>query len=313
MTALARTETTVRSMIRVAGVVQGVGFRPFVHRLATELHLAGHVGNDSSGVFIEVEGVAADMAAFETRLVADAPPLARIFRMDTAPIEVRHQHGFTIVESRPDLAARTFVAPDVAVCDDCVAELFDPTDRRARYPFINCTNCGPRFTITQRLPYDRPNTTMRGFTLCAACSAEYHDPTDRRFHAQPVACADCGPRIWFEDGTAAAGAAVHGTDAAVAATQVGTYTWSAVYSGDDQNDGADDEGWDDPDEKTKLFSKDGAQAAVVVALRQRAGAPSAPAPRHALRPPPPQMADEDDDAPERPSILPEARTSGGAS
>jgi hydrogenase maturation protein HypF len=218
MTALARTETTVRNTIRVAGVVQGVGFRPFVHRLATELRLAGHVGNDSSGVFIEVEGQAADMAAFEVRLVADAPPLARVFQMDTAPLEIRHQHGFTIVESRSDPAVRTFVAPDVAVCDDCVAELFDPTDRRARYPFINCTNCGPRFTITESLPYDRPNTTMRDFTLCVACSAEYHDPADRRFHAQPVACADCGPRLWFEDGTAG-NRTVPGTDAAIAATQ----------------------------------------------------------------------------------------------
>jgi hydrogenase maturation protein HypF len=217
MTALARTENTVRSTIRVAGVVQGVGFRPFVHRLATELHLAGHVGNDSSGVFIEVEGDASDMAAFEARLVADAPSLARIFHLDTAPLEVRHQHGFTIVESRSDRAVRTFVAPDVAVCDQCLAELFDPTDRRARYPFINCTNCGPRFTITRSLPYDRLNTTMREFVLCATCSAEYHDPVDRRFHAQPVACADCGPRIWFEDG--AGGGAVHGTDAAIAATQ----------------------------------------------------------------------------------------------
>jgi hydrogenase maturation protein HypF len=219
MTALARTETTVRSTIRVAGVVQGVGFRPFVHRLATELHLAGHVGNDSGGVFIEVEGDAADMAAFEARVVADAPPLARVFQMDNAPLEVRHQHGFTIIESRSDRTVRTFVAPDIAVCDQCVAELFDPANRRARYPFINCTNCGPRFTITQSLPYDRPNTTMRDFTLCAACSAEYHDPADRRFHAQPVACADCGPRIWFETGTEAGTATVHGTDAAVAATQ----------------------------------------------------------------------------------------------
>ena len=152
-------------------------------------------------MFVEVEGRAEDVDRFEVRLVAEAPPLARIDRRSS-------RHGDRLRSARPRLPyrrepdrrrpAKTFVSPDVAVCDDCLAELFDPADRRYRYPFINCTNCGPRFTITVRLPYDRPNTTMGGFALCADCAAEYHDPHDRRFHAQPVACAECGPRIWFE-------------------------------------------------------------------------------------------------------------------
>jgi len=183
--------------------------------LATELGLAGHVGNDTEGVFVEVEGDAPGVGQFERRLVADAPLLARIFAIVGAPAEVRHERGFRIVESHNLPTGRTFVSPDVAVCDNCLAEMFDPADRRSRYPFVNCTNCGPRFTITLRLPYDRPNTTMRDFELCAACAAEYHDPADRRFHAQPVACAECGPRIWFE-GT---GGAVEGTDDAIAAVQ----------------------------------------------------------------------------------------------
>jgi len=205
----------VRHRIRVAGVVQGVGFRPFVHRLATQLGLSGHVGNDTEGVVVEVEGGASSVAVFEARLVADAPPLARIFSIDGTPVEARHDHGFRIVESRATGAVGTFVSPDVAVCDDCLAELFDPTDRRSRYPFINCTNCGPRFTITLRLPYDRPNTTMRHFALCNACRVEYDDPADRRFHAQPLACADCGPRLWFEGPEGGA----NGSDAAIAAAQ----------------------------------------------------------------------------------------------
>ena len=215
MTSLATQGGTARRRIRVVGVVQGVGFRPFVHRLATELGLSGHVGNDTEGVFVEVEGAEVSLHQFEARLVADAPPLARIFGVEGVPIALRHEHEFRIVASQSDDTARTFVSPDVAVCDECLAEMFDPGDRRARYPFINCTNCGPRFTITIRLPYDRPNTTMRGFELCAACSGEYHDLSDRRYHAQPVACARCGPRIWFEG----SGGSVQGTDAALAATQ----------------------------------------------------------------------------------------------
>ena len=199
MTAATVSGAPVRRRIRVAGVVQGVGFRPFVHRLATELGLAGHVGNDTEGVFIEVEGSPPRVDEFEARLVDGRP--------SPGPDLQHRRHrgrGPTTNEASGSSRARrqepmgTFVSPDVAVCDDCLAELFDPADRRYRYPFINCTNCGPRFTITLRLPYDRPNTTMRDFALCGDCAAEYEDPADRRFHAQPVACADCGPRLWFE-------------------------------------------------------------------------------------------------------------------
>ncbi len=205
---------SVRRRLRVRGVVQGVGFRPFVHRLARELDLGGHVGNDAEGVFIEIEGEGPVLGDFQRRLVAEAPPLARIDLVETATIRRRGESDFRIVES-VNGAPRTSLPPDVAVCDDCIRELFDPGDQRYRYPFITCTNCGPRFTITKRLPYDRPNTTMRHFDLCPACAAQYHDPTDRRFHAQPVACSDCGPRLRFEHD----GVTVDGDDAALAATQ----------------------------------------------------------------------------------------------
>jgi hydrogenase maturation protein HypF len=227
MNGVAAAPVAVRHRLRVTGVVQGVGFRPFVHRLATELALGGHVGNDSGGVFVEVEGPQPDVACFERRLVDDAPPMARVVAIDTTAVHPLGEQRFRILESRSRAMARTFVPPDVAVCDDCLAELFDPADRRYRYPFINCTNCGPRFTITIRLPYDRPNTTMRGFELCEACTSEYNDPADRRFHAQPVACAACGPRIQFYAGACGAvggvvgevAEAVEGTDSAIAAAQ----------------------------------------------------------------------------------------------
>ncbi|HWE69578.1 MAG TPA: carbamoyltransferase HypF [Acidimicrobiales bacterium] len=212
----------VRHRIRVAGVVQGVGFRPFVQHLATELALSGHVGNDTEGVVVEVEGRASAVRCFESRLVEEAPPLARIDQMEATELAAVGEESFRIIESRATGPVRTLVSPDVAVCDDCLAEMSDAADRRYRYPFINCTNCGPRFTITVRLPYDRPNTTMNGFPLCSDCAAEYHDPGDRRFHAQPVACAVCGPRLWFEgsadtdDGSLSP---ADGTDAAIIAAQ----------------------------------------------------------------------------------------------
>ena len=205
----------VRHRIRVRGVVQGVGFRPFVYALANRLGLDGHVGNDADGVFVEVEGAAALVATFERRLVDERPPLARVESLEAARIDPTGERGFRIVASQAAPTGRTFVPPDVAVCDDCLRELHDRADRRYRYPFINCTNCGPRFTITVRLPYDRPNTTMGAFSLCRDCADQYHDPGDRRFHAQPVACAACGPRLWFE----AAGELTDGTDAALALAQ----------------------------------------------------------------------------------------------
>jgi hydrogenase maturation protein HypF len=184
-----------RVRIRVEGVVQGVGFRPFVHRLASELGLDGFVRNDERGVVIEVEGEGAAVAAFLARLPAEAPPLASVDVVEQEAMPVRGERGFAIVDSTATGAPDALVSPDVAVCADCLRELFDPADRRYRYPFINCTNCGPRFTIVRGVPYDRPLTTMAGFTMCAACEAEYHDPANRRFHAQPNACPDCGPRL----------------------------------------------------------------------------------------------------------------------
>ena len=203
---------TGRRRFVVTGVVQGVGFRPFVHRLAAELGLTGLVGNDSSGVFVEVEGSAAVLDEFALRLTADAPPLAHVEHVVAEDLPVAGDRTFRIVESTSLGGERTLVPPDVAVCAECLAEVFDPADRRHRYPFANCTNCGPRFTIIRDLPYDRTSTTMAGFEMCAACRAEYDDPADRRYHAQPVACPACGPSIAFER----AGVTSVGTDRVVA-------------------------------------------------------------------------------------------------
>jgi len=185
----------VRVRLRVRGVVQGVGFRPFVYGLAVERGLAGFVGNDADGVFAELEGAA---AAVESALVAlreGPPPLAVVEAVEVEGVSPRGGGGFAIVESPSAATRRTLVSPDTATCGACLAELFDPGDRRYRYPFLNCTNCGPRYSIVTDVPYDRPNTTMAGFDLCAACAAEYHDPADRRFHAQPTCCPACGPRL----------------------------------------------------------------------------------------------------------------------
>ncbi len=210
------TENQIRQRFTVTGVVQGVGFRPFVYRLATELGLAGFVGNDSGAVFLEVQGEAARVHEFGRRLRAEAPTPARISGVRIADLQSRTaEAAFRIVASEAGAGARTPIPPDIAVCDDCVAELFDPGDRRHRHPFVTCTNCGPRFTIIRGLPYDRPATTMSAFAMCERCATEYHDPADRRFHAQPIACPDCGPSLWFScpDGR------VDGPDAALAATQ----------------------------------------------------------------------------------------------
>jgi hydrogenase maturation protein HypF len=184
-----------RSRARVEGVVQGVGFRPFVHRLAGELALDGFVFNDERGVVVEVQGAPDRVDAFLARLRDDAPPLAVVERVLAEAVEPLPGAGFRIVESARSGRPSALVSADVATCEDCLRELFDPADRRYRYPFLNCTNCGPRFTIVTGIPYDRPNTTMAGFAMCDACRAEYDDPGDRRFHAQPIACHDCGPRL----------------------------------------------------------------------------------------------------------------------
>jgi len=184
----------VRQRLAVAGVVQGVGFRPFVYSLARQLGLSGSVANDSAGVVIELEGTAAALSEFARRLTADAPPLSVIQSVTVAAIEARGGTEFVIGTSTGG-AGRTLVSPDVATCDDCLAELADPGDRRYRHPFISCTNCGPRFTFITALPYDRPATTMARFQLCPACATEYADPANRRFHAQTVACRDCGPQL----------------------------------------------------------------------------------------------------------------------
>jgi hydrogenase maturation protein HypF len=187
-----------RRRILVRGMVQGIGFRPWVWRVAQQHKVTGFVGNESEGAFIEIEGLMPALDAFESSFRSEPPPLARIDHIEVHAVPVRGEAGFHIVASRPQSAASTPVSPDLALCADCEAELFDPGNRRFGYPFINCTHCGPRFTIIEDLPYDRPKTTMRRFAMCAACAAEYEDPADRRFHAQPNACWDCGPTVWLQ-------------------------------------------------------------------------------------------------------------------
>ncbi len=183
-----------RREFRVTGVVQGVGFRPFVYGLARRHGLAGFVLNDGGGVAIEAEGDTGSLDAFATSLTREAPGLARIESVRMRPLALRGEHEFVIAASAA--TGRTaLVPPDVATCEDCLRELLDPADRRYRYPFTNCTQCGPRFTIVRAVPYDRPNTTMAGFPLCADCRREYEDPGDRRFHAEPIACPVCGPQL----------------------------------------------------------------------------------------------------------------------
>jgi hydrogenase maturation protein HypF len=189
--------------------VQGVGFRPYVHALATRLRLAGRVGNDTAGVFVEIEGAPQDVGEFLTALPRDAPPLARIEHVHVHEAAPRGVSGFEIAASDAHGARNTLVSADSATCADCLRELFDPHDRRYRYPFVNCTNCGPRFTIVRDVPYDRPLTTMAGFTLCAPCRAEYSDPANRRFHAQPTCCPACGPRLTLGDADDPLAEAVH--------------------------------------------------------------------------------------------------------
>jgi hydrogenase maturation protein HypF len=216
--------TRRRARARVTGTVQGVGFRPFVYRLATELGLEGWVLNDTRGVILEVEGEAAAVVALLARVEGEAPPLAAVESIEPTDLEPRREcAGFVILASDAGGEAAAPVSPDSATCADCLAELLEPADRRHRYPFINCTNCGPRFTIVEGVPYDRPLTTMSGFAMCERCLAEYEDPLDRRFHAQPNACPECGPRARFvtADGEEIAPGAADAVAAAAAALRDG--------------------------------------------------------------------------------------------
>ncbi len=188
-----------RVAARVGGTVQGVGFRPFAFRLAAELQLDGFVLNRAEGVELEVEGEPGSVAEFLARLAGEAPPLAAVESVETTELAASGEHGFRIAGSDGGGGTGAPVPPDVATCEACLAELFDPANRRHRYPFVNCTECGPRFTIVRGMPYDRARTTMAGFAMCPACRAEYEDPADRRFHAEPNACPECGPQARLLD------------------------------------------------------------------------------------------------------------------
>lgn len=213
----------MRRRIHVGGVVQGVGFRPFVYQIATRAHLRGWVMNTSAGVEIEVEGDPDALDAFVHALVAEKPPLARIDFLEAHDCSTDGDAPYETFEIRASVAqegAFQPISPDMAICDDCLRELFDPNDRRYRYPFINCTNCGPRFTIICDIPYDRPHTTMSRFPMCEDCAHEYHDPTNRRFHAQPVACPKCGPQVWLEIGAEGGRREAEGDEAIRAAQEL---------------------------------------------------------------------------------------------
>src|SRR5689334_1009795 len=192
----------VRAKVVARGVVQGVGFRPFVYRLASEMGLHGSVLNSSQGVFIEIEGDQDSVQRFLLRLEKEKPPQAVIQSLESSFRDPVGYEQFEILYSEDAGEKTVLISPDIATCHDCLNEIFDPKNRRFRYPFTNCTNCGPRFSIIESLPYDRANTSMKKFAMCAECEREYHDPLDRRFHAQPNACANCGPQVqlWNDNG-----------------------------------------------------------------------------------------------------------------
>jgi hydrogenase maturation protein HypF len=195
-------QPVTRLRLDMTGAVQGVGFRPFVHRLASTEHLDGFVRNTGDGVSIEVEGEAPALKRFLSRLDKELPPRAVVFRRSTAPVAPRGERGFVVAPSTLAGAGAAVVMADLATCQDCLREVLDPADRRYLYPFTSCTHCGPRYSIVETLPYDRTRTTMRHFPLCDACQSEYTDPASRRFHAEPIACPDCGPRLslWNDSG-----------------------------------------------------------------------------------------------------------------
>jgi hydrogenase maturation protein HypF len=188
----------IGTRIHITGIVQGVGFRPFVYSQAIQQGLTGWVCNTSAGVDIEVNGEPAEISFFIHSLKSKTPPLARIDSVEFHQIPVFSTDRFIIIESKEVSNAFQPISPDICICQDCLKELYNPNNRRYRYPFINCTNCGPRLTIIEEIPYDRPNTTMKDFMMCCDCESEYTDPTDRRFHAQPIACPVCGPQVWLE-------------------------------------------------------------------------------------------------------------------
>ncbi len=190
-------EELVRKKIHINGIVQGVGFRPFIYQLAHEYNLKGWVLNASDGVWIEVEGKGEEVDKFIENIPKKAPPRARIENIEVEALPFQGYETFEIRKSHEEKEKFILISPDIATCELCLKELFDPTDRRYRYPFINCTNCGPRFTIIEDIPYDRPKTTMKKFAMCPLCSQEYHDPMNRRFHAQPNACPKCGPSLFL--------------------------------------------------------------------------------------------------------------------
>jgi hydrogenase maturation protein HypF len=203
MSETVRSANVIRKGVDVAGIVQGVGFRPFVYRLANECGLTGVIANTPAGVSIEVQGEAEAVEKFLERLPKEIPPLARITGFTPRDAELREENSFQIAASLMGRATRALISPDVTACEDCLREMMSPRDRRFRYPFINCTNCGPRFTILRDIPYDRERTSMAAFKMCGACQSEYENPVSRRFHAQPNACWDCGPQVLLlaADGT----------------------------------------------------------------------------------------------------------------
>ncbi len=193
------TSIKIRKQIEVKGIVQGVGFRPFIYKLAHNYELCGFVSNNNNGVEIEVEGDIDSINNFIESISKESPPLSLIKSVNHSDIPIQNSKTFEIKKSSETPGNKTFISPDVAVCNDCRQELFDKNDHRYFYPFINCTNCGPRFTIIENIPYDRKYTTMKNFEMCDECKAEYENPLNRRFHAQPNACPNCGPVVWFED------------------------------------------------------------------------------------------------------------------
>ena len=202
-----------RARIIVRGIVQGVGFRPFIYHLANDHELKGWVLNSTEGVVIEVEGPTKRLEEFITDITLKAPPLAVIEKVESSLLPPVGYQSFIIQASQEQEDKFVLISPDICLCPDCLRELFDPLDRRYRYPFINCTNCGPRFTIIKDIPYDRPKTTMAVFQMCPSCEGEYHNPSDRRFHAQPNACPTCGPRVWLVNGRTTSDSFAEGDEA----------------------------------------------------------------------------------------------------